>query len=487
MNEISPEGPFRMNDAGRSSLAGTSCALGKDSPDGRFSTLNRRDWLRMATAATAVPLTSRMTMAADEPGKRTNVVLVMTDDQGWGDSGYNGHPTLQTPNLDAMARTGVRFERFYSGAPVCSPTRGSCLTGRHPYRYGILGANSGGADAPSKYKLPDEEVTLAEIFRERGYTTGHYGKWHLGDVAGDNSWTPSENGFDDWFSTVRKVATVDPEGYVRNGKPIVGPLKGDDSKIIMDRAEPFIRRAVENDRPFFTVIWFHTPHLPVLATPEYRARYAEHPEFKQHYWGAITAMDAQVGRLRALLQELGVADNTMLWFCSDNGPTRRSGEGPGSPGGLRGWKGTLFEGGVRVPGLLVWPERITEPKTVLAPCSTSDYFPTVLDYLGIPAGTDAPSDGVSLRPFIEGETVERSTPIAFEHHDNLALIEDRYKLLAHLQDGKIEKPALFDLLDDPAESRNVADEYPQVRDAMLAHLERWRASCADSLAGKDYR
>ena len=281
--------------------------------------------------------------------KPANVILMMSDDQGWGDAGYNGHKILKTPHLDAMVAAGLRFNRFYSSSPVCSPTRGSCLTGRHPNRYGILYANAG-------YLLPKEEITLAEVLSGRGYRTGHFGKWHLGDFEGKTRSAPSDHGFDEWFSTARKVATLHPDAasYRHNGNKVEGPLKGDDSKIIMDKAIPFIRSAVEQKKSFFAVIWFHTPHLPILAAEKHRKLYPGRKDKEKHYWGALTAMDEQVGRLRETLRELDVARDTMLWFTSDNGPEGKK-EGPGSPGttgGLRGRKRSLFEGGVRVPGSL---------------------------------------------------------------------------------------------------------------------------------------
>ena len=265
--------------------------------------------------------------------KPTNVILMMSDDQGWGDAGYNGHKILKTPHLDAMAAAGLRFNRFYSSSPVCSPTRGSCLTGRHPYRYGILYANAGGPTALSRYLLPKEEITLAEVLSGRGYRTGHFGKWHLGDFEGKTRSAPSDHGFDEWFSTARKVATLHPDAasYRHNGNKVAGPLKGDDSKIIMDKAIPFIRSAVKQKKPFFAVIWFHTPHLPILAAEKHRKLYPGRKDKEKHYWGALTARDEQVGRLRETLRELDAARDTMLWFTSDNGPEGKK-EGSGSPG-----------------------------------------------------------------------------------------------------------------------------------------------------------
>ncbi|GAG59988.1 unnamed protein product, partial [marine sediment metagenome] len=351
--------------------------------------------------------------AGPAPDGKPNIILCMADDLGWGDTGYNGHPVLKTPHLDSMARNGIRFDRFYSGAPVCSPTRGSCLTGRHPYRYGIFHANVG--------HMLSEEITLAEALKTRGYTTGHFGKWHLGTLTrteidsnrggprGAQHYSPPwDNGFDKCFSTEAKVPTWNPMKEPGTGKPYgtyywkedgtkeTEHLEGDDSRIIMDRAIPFVENAARGNRPFLAIIWFHAPHLPTVAGPEYRRLYHEQPEGHQHYYGCITALDEQVGRLRRKLRELEIAGNTMLWFCSDNGPEGNTGELPGSAGPFRGRKRSLFEGGVRVPGILEWPDRIEEPRAVSMPCCTSDHFPTVMEVLGFKMqGQPEPIDGIS--------------------------------------------------------------------------------------------
>ncbi|KPK43591.1 MAG: hypothetical protein AMK72_13125 [Planctomycetes bacterium SM23_25] len=427
----------------------------------------------------------------------------MTDDQGWGDCGYNGHPVLKTPTLDEMSRSGIRFQRFYAGAPVCSPTRGSCITGRHPYRYGVFFANVG--------HMPKEEVTLAEVLKTQGYVTGHFGKWHLGTLTktvkesnrggprGAAHYSPPwENGFDVCFSTEAKVPTLDPMKRPGSDQPYgthywTGPgrmaadnLDGDDSRIIMDRAVPFIRKAVREGKPFFAVIWFHAPHLPVLAGPKHRKLYAGQPERAQHYLGCITAMDEQMGRLRAELRDLGAAAGTMLWFCSDNGPEGRTRTPTnGSAGGLRGRKRSLFEGGLRVPGLLEWPARIKKPRTVSVPCGTEDYFPTVLAALGIELGKGRkvePIDGINLMPLIEGRMTQRPRPLGRESRGQVALIDNRYKLIRtgggrrrkakRQQEPKAPRPGkgwmLFDLIEDPAEKNDLAAAKPEIVKTMAA-------------------
>ena len=429
----------------------------------------------------------------------------MADDLGWGDTGFNGNDTIRTPHLDAMAEAGLKFTRFYSAAPVCSPTRGSCLTGRHPYRYGVFFANVG--------HLRDEEVTLAEVLKTQGYTTGHFGKWHLGTLLPDysgkgarrepvkNYMSPAMAGFDEWFSTEYAVATWDPydpenfhgKGYdVRalywhNGRNVTEPLKGDDSRIIMDRALPFIRRARREDQPFLAVIWFHTPHAPVVAGPEYRAKYSRYSGDEQHYYGCITAMDEQIGRLRAELRRLGIADNTMLWFCSDNGPEGkdgRRGRFRGSAGPFRGRKRSLHEGGIRVPALLEWPEQIEGGQVTALPCCTSDYYPTVLDVLSAEVQRQPePVDGMSLLPLIEGGTERRPLPMAFESAKQVALIDNDHKIYSG--DGG-NTWQLYDMKADPGETTDISDQKPALLASMRTKLEAWRDSCERSLAGADY-
>lgn len=438
-------------------------------------------------------------------GDRPNVILCMADDLGWGDTGFNGNAIIRTSNLDAAAEAGILFRRFYSGAPVCSPTRGSCLTGRHPYRYGVFFANVG--------HMRNNEITLAEALRTQGYATGHFGKWHLGTLTtkekdsnrggpkGAEHYSPPwKNGFDVCFSTEAKVPTWNPMKDPETNKPygtyywredgakVTENLDGDDSRVIMDRALPYIRNTVKSGKPFLAVIWFHTPHLPVVTGPEHRKPYSQYSEDEQHYYGCITAMDEQIGRLRAELRALSIADNTMFWFCSDNGPEGKdgkSGRTRGSAGPFRGRKRSLFEGGVRVPALLEWPAGVRAGRKTDVPCSTCDYFPTVLDALGFAMkGQREPIDGVSLLPLIEGAMSERPTPIGFESNKQVSLTDNRYKIYS--SDGG-KTYMLIDLLEDPGETRDIAPQNPQIVRAMKTTLDEWRRSCKDSLEGKDYR
>jgi arylsulfatase A-like enzyme len=211
--------------------------------------------------------------AAETPDShRPNFVILLTDDQGWGDVGYNGHPVLQTPILDEMARTALRFDRFYAAAPVCSPTRGSIMTGRHPNRFGCFSWGN---------TLRPQEYTLAEALRDAGYTTGHFGKWHLGPVWPDSPVNPGNSGFDEWVSN--------PNFYENN--PLMSKngtvieTQGESSMVTIEAALPFIQAARSRKQPFLAVIWFGNPHGPHQALPELQALYPNSTKAEQNYYG----------------------------------------------------------------------------------------------------------------------------------------------------------------------------------------------------------
>ncbi len=271
------------------------------------------------------------------------------------------------------------------------------MTGLQPHSHGVIQVAH--CQPRDKVQIDRERPHWAQLLQRNGYRTGYFGKWHLGtlttEIRESNRGGPERanvfcppwhHNFDVCFSAEAKVPTWDPmvtPDEKRNGDYLWGEpgtpfgthywnesseivtdnLEGDDSRVIMDRAEPFIRESVHKDMPFLSVVWFHTPHTPVVAGPEYRAMYSDYSEEEQHYYGCITAMDEQVGRLNALLEELGVAEDTMVWFCSDNGPEgsdtlQDNGRNRGSTGGLRGRKRSLFNGGVAVPSLVKWPGRV---------------------------------------------------------------------------------------------------------------------------------
>ena len=330
--------------------------------------------------------------ASDKP----NIVLVMADDQGWGDMAYNGHPTIKTPNFDAAAAAGLRFDRFYAAAPVCSPTRASVMTGRHPNRMGVF-----------KWGFPirPQEVTVAEVLRDAGYTTGHFGKWHLGSVRNTSPANPGNNGFDEWLSAPN---FFDNDAILcRKGKAV--QTKGESSLVTVDAALEWIESQVTRAQPFFAVVWFGSPHSPHRASEQDRLLYAEQPQALQHFYGEVTGMDRAFGKLRDSLATLGIRDNTILWYCSDNGALRRV----GSSGGFRGHKGQVYEGGLLVPAILEWPNRIREPFQTAARCNTCDIYPTLLEFADVSVNHQPPLDGQSLVPLIDGKVGARQGGMGF--------------------------------------------------------------------------
>ena len=329
--------------------------------------------------------------AADRP----NVILVMADDQGWGDMGYMGHKVLRTPVFDDMARKGLRFDRFYSAAPVCSPTRASVLTGRHPNRMGCFQWG---------HTLRKDEITIAEALRGAGYATGHFGKWHLGSVRADSEVAPGKNGFDEWVSAPNFYEN-DPL-FSHNGKVI--DTRGESSDVTVDLALKWM--GTVKKRPFLSVVWFGNPHGPHVGTEKYLKLYGGETKAMANFYAEITAMDAAMGKLRDGMKKLGIAENTLLWYCSDNGGLK-----PNSMAGLAGKKGTLLEGGIRVPGIIEWPSKIKSGRITQVNANTVDIYPTILELTGVQHPDIQPQlDGVSLAGLVTGEAkFRRDKPMGF--------------------------------------------------------------------------
>ena len=418
-------------------------------------------------------ISSGPALAADS---RPHIIFVMADDMGWGQTGYRGHPVLKTPNLDAMAANGLRFERFYAGGPVCSPTRASVLTGRSHDRAGVLSHG---------YALRLQEKTIAQALKGAGYVTGHFGKWHLNGHKGPGApilatdpRNPGAFGFDEWVS-VSNFYDVDPL-MSRNGK--FEQLKGDSSEVAVAEAVKFIDKHRAGDRPLFAVVWYGSPHSPFKSLAADKAPFSDLKDNSANHYGELVAMDRSLGVLRAKLREFGLAQNTLLVFCSDNGglPEIK----PDTVGGLRGYKGSVFEGGIRVPGIIEWPA-VIQPRITTYPACVMDLFPTVADLLNLPASAMLkPLDGISLKPLFTRDLTTRGQPIGFRFQAKRALVDDRYKLLTeNLGAGTFQ---LYDLQADPNETRDLALAQPEIAARMRKQLLDWNASADASFAGHDY-
>ena len=479
--------------------------------------IKRREFLEKIGAGACLVAAGRLPASGGAARSKPNIVLCMADDQGWGDMAYNGHPVLKTPNFDAMAAEALRFDRFYAAAPVCSPTRGSVMTGRHPNRFGCFKWG---------HTLRPQEITIAEALKQAGYVTGHFGKWHLGSVRKTSPVNPGASGFDEWLSAPNFFDN-DPI-LSREGTAV--QTKGESSMVTADAAIEFIRKHAKKPQPFLAVVWFGSPHGPHRAIEKDRALYADQKTKQQHFYGEITGMDRAFGKLRKQLRTLGIAENTILWYCSDNGGLPNL----GATGG-RADKGDVYEGGLRVPAILEWPARIDGHRVTKVPCNTSDIYPTLLEIAGVRMENQPPLDGISLTALIEGEMKSRPRPMGFWDHPAGGISTPSAKWMAELLEaqkggdelgdrsrlrmdaGKIAKQypedtfpghsawldwpwklhriqdkkanvrwELYNLADDPEEQNDVLARQSDRFTSMKSQLETWLTSVVRSLNGKDY-
>ena len=479
----------------------------------------------------AVACCSCMTGGALAAEDTPNVIFVLADDLGWGDVGYQGGPA-STPNLDAMAagQHSIQLKRQYSGGPVCSPTRGTVLTGRNHNRYCVWSANAGNNfpdfAKPEPMPLPTSEVTLPELLNERDYESAIFGKWHLGDLkplyGGNKLWpksTPKMHGFDRWWVTERSAptsnlncacfnATLCPRGHYSDLQPCTNyysiddeteellvtfaqPATGDDSQFLVTRAIQFINETVNRGKPFFLYLPLHCVHIRYIASMPYIEKYTALGYDLNHtdYYGAISAMDDAIGKLRDFLQEINISENTILWFTSDNGPEHFT---PGITGGYRGRKGGIFEGGIRVPGIIEWPAKIKSNTVSDFPVVTSDLLPTLCDLLNISLPKDRIIDGESLLPFILSHNGTRGASMKWAYNIggdfnstySAAISGNKYKVYTDYKNGKVVDSYLFDLQEDPHETTDIKDKYPTVHKDMLMELEEWRQSVIHSAVDK---
>ena len=502
-------------------------------------------WLAIMISCTS-PKNNAQNENIDQLSDLPNIILMMGDDHGWDEVGYNGHPFVKTPVLDEMAESGLRFDRFYSGHPSCSPTRGSFLTGRHPNRYGTF--------TPG-YSIRPEEITLADIVTKAGYATAHFGKWHLGPVKKESPTNPGAMGFDEWFSH-DNFFEMDPV-MSRNGNP-PQKVEGEGSEIIIEETIRFIEKSTAQDKPFMAVVWFGSPHEPYSGLPKDLNLYANLPdslneqetsltsndtgervtrklgEVLQERCAEITAMDRSIGMLREYLANNDLKNNTLVLYCGDNG-TPPSANRTGMT--IRGQKGNLYEGGVRVPGVIEWPAGIKKPAITSAVAVTSDLLPTVADLTG-QSLPERPLDGESLvnifddpsmqrngtlcfwsfgirdsnvealPNYIEPELQEGTTPLVKklggrftrnfrnykfdqiseeDYSGQRSILKDQYKLLLEGATPSSEGFELYDIEKDPAETENLADQYPDLVREMQAALLDWQQSVLSSLTGADYK
>jgi arylsulfatase A len=428
-------------------------------------------------------------------------VLVLIDDYGWADTGCYGSTFHRTPHVDRLASRGVRFTDAYAAAPVCSPTRAALMTGKHPARLRLTDWLPGRRDMPAqklarpaiRQELPLEETTVAEALKQAGYATAHVGKWHLGgegfgperqgfdlNVAGDHTGTPLS-----YFAPFRN----------REGRSMPGLERAPEGEYLPDRltaeAEAFIER--NKDRPFFLYLPHYSVHIPMRAKPELVAKYRAlpAPEKGQNnpaYAAMVESMDESVGRLMRKLEQLRLADDTLFIFTSDNGGLAVE-EGPETPATdnapLRGGKGYLYEGGLRVPLIVAWPKRIKAGGVNHTPVYSADLFATMLDVAGVKNQTGV--DGVSLLPLLTGRGRLKRDALYwhYPHYSNqsvnggdydqpgAAVREGDYKLIEFFDGDRVE---LYDLKRDLGERQDLAGSRPAQAARLRRKLAAWRRS-----------
>jgi arylsulfatase A len=413
---------------------------------------------------------------------KTNIVVLLCDDLGYGDLGCFGHPRIKTPAIDRLAREGVRLTCLYAGAPVCSPSRAALFSGRNPNRLGVRDW----IEQDSGVHLPRSTVTVAQRLKAAGYTTCLSGKWHLNSKFNGREPTPGDFGFDHWFATQNNTKHQDPTNFVRDGKR-AGPLKGHASALVVDEAIGFIEKA--GDRPFAVFVTFHAPHEQIETPEAYTSMYADVAEpTTRDYYGSVSLVDHEVGRLMAALDARGLREKTLVLFASDNGPEGlhrypKAIHSHGSAGPLRGMKLSMYEGGLRVPGVIRWPGRARPGGECAEPVVFYDILPTLCAAAGAVPPSGVALDGVDVLPILEGRPVERSVPLHWQYDNaqggpwRVALRRGPWKILA---DADRKQFALYDVVTDIAESRDLAAERPDVAGQLRAELERLYVPAAKS-------
>ncbi len=424
-------------------------------------------------------LSFSMAPAAEPP---PNIILFLADDLGYGDLGCYGNEIIQTPNLDAFAKEGVKLTQCYSASAVCSPSRSALLTGRTPHRNGVYTWIQAG----SEVHLRTSELVLPKLLKEKGYETCHSGKWHLNGKFNDPAQPqPGDHGYDHWMATQNNAGPShkNPNNFVRNGKP-VGQLEGYSAPLVVGEAIKWLDSGRDKTKPFFLAVWAHEPHLPIESDPVFQKPYEkiEEADVRQHH-GNVTQLDHAFGKLMKSLDSQKLTDNTFVFFTADNGP-----EGPevlkgrnrGSSGGLRGRKRAMYEGGIRVAGMARWPGHIKPGSTSDVPVIGSDFFPTALGLAGRKLPDDRTIDGGDVLPVLTGkaDSVKRQTPLYWRlnmapNNLHMAMRQGDWKILAAQDFSKLE---LYNLKTDPKETTDLKDKEKDRFEKMKKELETLNAS-----------
>ena len=446
---------------------------------------------RVLAILSSLALSSTAVFAADQPA-RPNFVIVLADDLGYGDLACYGHPTIQTPNIDQFASEGLRLTSCYAAHPNCSPSRTGLMTGRNPFRVGV----HDWIPYESPIHMRKREITIATLLRQAGYDTAHVGKWHMNGLFNrPGQPQPPDHGFNYWFSTQNNALPNhhNPENFVRNAKR-VGRLEGYAGPLVAKEAIHWLNDIRDEEKPFFLYVCFHEPHEPIATDPKYAKLYpSDDPSFSAHH-GNITQMDAAFGEVMDALNDLKLRDNTFVLFTSDNGPAITGVHPHGSAGPLRDKKSYLYEGGIRVPGIIRWPGHVQPGTTSDTPVSGVDLLPTLCAITDVPVPDDRAIDGTNILPVLKGKSIERETPLYWQFNrargePKVAMRIGDWKILATLKglpekktvdikpgemkalkSAELDTFELYNLREDIGETNDLAQEKPEKLKEMVAKL-----------------
>lgn len=431
---------------------------------------------------------------AEEPDSRPNIVIILADDLGYGDLACYGHPRIRTPNLDQFAREGLKLTSCYAAAANCSPSRTGLMTGRTPCRVGVYNW----IPMLSPVHVTRSEITVATLLRNSGYATAHFGKWHLnGEFNMSSQPQPWDHGFSDWFSTQNNALPNhrNPNNFVRNGQPM-GRIEGYAAEIVAQETQSWLRKHQRDTRPFFLYVCFHEPHEPIASARRFTDLYPSgDPSLSAHH-GNVTQLDDSFGRIISTLEELRLRDNTFVFFTSDNGPAITGMHPHGSAGPLRDKKGAVYEGGIRVPGIIQWPGHVEAGSVCDEPVSGVDVLPALCELARVEAPTDRRLDGASFLPVLSGKAINRTQPLYWQFNRSrsapkVAVRDGRWKLVAGLT-GKSLPPSggiaagemdtmktaeltgfeLYDLSTDIAEQTDLKESHPEVFDRLKTSMQK---------------
>jgi len=451
--------------------------------------LNRRSFLKTigfaaasAPALSILPGCASMNQRTQAGRKRPNIIVIISDDQGYADIGVQGCQDIATPNIDSIAHNGIRFTNGYVSCPVCSPTRAGLATGRYQQRFGHefnTGPPPGGLE--EHVGLPLTEVTIADVLKSAGYVTGAVGKWHLGMVP---HFHPFKRGYDEFFGFLHGGHSYTDPGLGTFNPILRGTEPVDEKEYLTDafsrEAVAFIQR--HHDKPFFLYLAYNAVHTPLQTPQRYQDSFGHITDKKRRvYAGMLTAMDEGIGKLLAKLRELDIEEDTLLFFFSDNGgPTQANGS-RNDP--LRGTKGTMFEGGIRVPFLIQWPRCLKSGQIYEHPVIALDILPTAAAAAGADLPKDRRIDGVNLLPYLTGEKkMPPHDSLYWRAGQNHAVRKGNWKLVR-----SANETGLFDLASDIGESRNLSQERPDVLKEMQEAFERWNSQMIEPLWTRQQR